>query len=710
LQGALKGFLSGGEDADFYYNRNGLISSSGGRAKSRALLMAVGRPDHPMKSRFGTGAEESLASPEEYASESDSQALHTLAEEIAQEFAPRLEQTAVVLYDRDPGYLQAQWCVTPQALAEARRLFPGGAAGLHQVLHLCRLDRDGGTQVVASVPQDSDASEGAGEDGFALPGDGAEYRCELGLESDTGGWLLLARSNRVRLAGRQRSPSRTTPVPDDPQARNAPPATAEEPSESGDIPVEAALAAVGEPLYPVFPNLESDDAPPAEHPTRPERTPGRTRSRDRRSEPPSGVHQGPAPHSKPHDAPLPGKHPASLEKASDRAGPRDRRPESPFGVHQDSSPHLKPDDAPSPGKHPPSMEKVLGRAGPGDREVEYPPGVPPYLVSYPKSGDTPPGHSAPLAEAPRHETPGQAGLGDQGPEPPPGIHQGSAPHSKPHDAPPPRKHPAFLEKAPDRARPGDREPEYPPGVPPYLVSYPGSGDAPPGHSAPLVEAPRQETPGQARSGNQEPEFLSGNSHDPAPDPETVAEIPSDAPVEAALAAVGGPLYPVFPNLEADDAPPGHSTSLEEVPGQAWLQDRGAEFPSGILQDSVSYQETTDDLPPGALLVDMPPPLLPSSPGLSPGTDAMPGPLYDPRAALSSAVLGTSPSLPDLEIHAELIVQGRAAADSTIDLFGHPIAVGADGRFYIRRSLDISALESLAVGGGLLPWQETAGHG
>ncbi len=495
-----------------------------------------------MKSRLGTEAEGPVSSPEGRVTESDAQALRVLAEEISREAAPRLEQTALVLYDRDPGYLQAQWYVTPQALAEARRLFPGDGAGLRQVLRLCRLDRDGRPQVVASTPQGSGATEGAGEDGFALPGDGAEYSCELGLESDAGGWLLLARSNRVRSVDRQGSLSRTTAGPDDPQAWNASLATPEEPSEFGDIPVEAALAAVGEPLHPVFPNLELDDAP------------------------------------------MPGERPASLEKALGQIQPGDRRPESPPDILQDAA-------------------------------------------LDPETNDSPPRHPAPLAEAPRQAIPKQ--------------------------------------EIPDQAGPRDREPEFPSDIP----------------------------------------------HGLAPDPETGAELPSDAPVEAALAAVGEPLYPVFPNLELDDALPEHPASLEEAPGWAWLQDWRLEPPSGILQDSVPYLETTTDLPPGADLVDMPPPLLPSSPGLSTATADMPGPIYDPRAALSSAVLSTGlPPMPDLELHAELIVQGRAAGSSRVDLFGHPIAVGADGRFYIRRPLDISALESLAAGGGLLAWLEATGHG
>jgi len=271
----------------------------------------------------------------------------------------------------------------------------------------------------------------------------------------------------------------------------------------------------------------------------------------------------------------------------------------------------------------------------------------------------------------------------------------------------------------DRAR--DQEPEYPPGVPSYLVSSGGSRDALPGYPAPLAEVPGQEIPkqeisDQAGSDDRRSEFSPGIFHDPAPCPEIGAKVPSDASIasiEEALAAIGESLYPVFPNPDLGDVPiPGYFGPLGEAPGQVWLQYRGLEIPSGIPQDSAPCPEMTTDLPPGAELIDMPPPLLPSSPKPDTAPADMPGPIYDPRAALSSAVLSSAAPtpLPDLELHAELIVQGRAAAGSTVNLFGYPIVVGADGRFYIRRPIDISALESLAVGGGLPAWLEAAGHG
>jgi hypothetical protein len=187
----------------------------------------------------------------------DSQALRTFSEEISRDFAPQLEHTALVLYDRDPEHLQAQWYVTPEELAQARCLFHDQAASARQVLRLRRLARDGKAEVVDSVPQQSGESKRDGQESFALQGDGAEYECELGLESDTGGWLLLARSNRITLPVGSPPSSNIPLTPRNSRIRESSQGgKIQGPSGPQDMLVEAALAAVGEPLYPVFPNLE----------------------------------------------------------------------------------------------------------------------------------------------------------------------------------------------------------------------------------------------------------------------------------------------------------------------------------------------------------------------------------------------------------------------------------------------------------------------
>ena len=226
----------------------------------------------------------------------DSQGLRALSEEISREFAPRLEHTALVLYDRDPGHLQAQWYVAPEDLIRARSLFPVDGEGLHQILRLRCLDQDGKAEVVASAPQASGVLKGEGEECFDLQGDGAEYECELGLESDHGGWVLLARSSRIRLANPSLPSPRSLPEASDIQARETLQGKACGPFELEDIPVEAALAAVSEPLYPVFPNLVLDDAPAQSRPASGAEVLGQVQARDRKTEGPLDVLKSPVPH------------------------------------------------------------------------------------------------------------------------------------------------------------------------------------------------------------------------------------------------------------------------------------------------------------------------------------------------------------------------------------------------------------------------------
>jgi len=534
-----------------------------------------------LKSRSGTDAEGPLSSPKGQVSESDAQGLRALAEEISREFAPRLEQTALVLYDRDPEHLQAQWHVTTQALAEARDLFPGDGADLRQVLRLCRLDQDGRAEVIASTPQGAGASREAGQNDFALHGDGTEYVCELSLESDAGGWLLLARSNRIRPG------PRIAPAPDAGQARHAGDGMARGPD---GFEVEAALAAVGGPLHPVFPNLEPDAPPPG--------------------------------------------HPAPLGEALDQTRPRDLGLFMP-DVSGDSAPHRELDDAPPPG-HSASLEETLSRTRPGDLGLFMPDAlgdsVPPTGLAvagrplhpvFPnlEPDVLPPGHSTPLEETPSQTRPRDLGLFM------PDVSGDSTPHREPDDAPPP-EHPAPLEETPGQTRPRDLGLFMPDALgdsaPPAAVAgvgrplHPVFPNLAPDASPPGHPASSEEAPSQTRSGGLGL-FM--------------PDVSGDSTSPAALAVVGRPLHPVFPNLAPDASPPGHSAFLAEALGRARPGDRGLEFPPGVLW------EPATDASLDAEIMAMPPPLIPSSPGLGTSTADMPGPLYDPRGALSSAVLG-----------------------------------------------------------------------
>lgn len=191
----------------------------------------------------------------------DHERLRTLSAEINRRFPLQLDDTALVLYDLDPEHLQVQWFVTPDDFSSARGAFPGASADLRQVLRLCRLDGEGKTEVVDRVVAVASASTLQGHHRFAPERFGAEYECELGLESGDGGWLMLVRSNRARLAGR--SPLEPGDAPEADRTRVPGPEGAAEPCDRQAHPVEPALAADGEPLYPVFPSPDSGTAPSA---------------------------------------------------------------------------------------------------------------------------------------------------------------------------------------------------------------------------------------------------------------------------------------------------------------------------------------------------------------------------------------------------------------------------------------------------------------
>jgi len=268
----------------------------------------------------------------------DAQALRALAEDISRQFVPQLEHTALVLYDRDPGHLQAQWYITPEEIAQARSLFPNQGTGLQQVLRLRRLDQDGRAEVVASAVQGSGDSKGEGLGTFTLQPDGAEYEyeyeCELGLESGDGGWLVVARSNRIALPGRSIPPPRIGSEIGATRDRER--EGSREPPGSPQLPVEPALAAVGEPLYPVFPNLELEEASPTEGFSPPlEAAPGQVRALEHEPETPPSMRQHPA-----RDGGTPP--PAPLERDLDRmpppllpSTPEPGRPPELLGAHYD---------------------------------------------------------------------------------------------------------------------------------------------------------------------------------------------------------------------------------------------------------------------------------------------------------------------------------------------------------------------------------------
>jgi hypothetical protein len=130
----------------------------------------------------------------------DAPDLATVAAEIEREFPLVTRRTGLVLFDVDPHRLQAQWQVETGHLEQARGAFPP-AADVRLQLRLLRPEARGNDRLAAVVSPPKADGDSEGTAVFDVSDHGALYQAELGLASADGGWLLLARSNSVRLPG-----------------------------------------------------------------------------------------------------------------------------------------------------------------------------------------------------------------------------------------------------------------------------------------------------------------------------------------------------------------------------------------------------------------------------------------------------------------------------------------------------------------------------
>jgi hypothetical protein len=131
----------------------------------------------------------------------DPDVLKEVADDINRDFPLVTHRSGVVLYDVDPEQLQAQWAIKPDDFVRAHSAFPASARGVRAVLRLLRVDAHGGAPESAVSPLQSHHVALEGSSRFTVNGRGALFQAELGVISDDGGWLLLARSNRVRMPG-----------------------------------------------------------------------------------------------------------------------------------------------------------------------------------------------------------------------------------------------------------------------------------------------------------------------------------------------------------------------------------------------------------------------------------------------------------------------------------------------------------------------------
>jgi len=125
--------------------------------------------------------------------------LRKVTAEIEQAFPLVARHTGLVLFDVDPHRLQVQWQVEPWHLEQTRQAFPAGTSDVQPELRLIRLDAPGDRRIAAVLSPPIETGETDGSARFDVSDHGVTYQVELGLASGDGGWLLLARSNQVKL-------------------------------------------------------------------------------------------------------------------------------------------------------------------------------------------------------------------------------------------------------------------------------------------------------------------------------------------------------------------------------------------------------------------------------------------------------------------------------------------------------------------------------
>ncbi len=110
------------------------------------------------------------------------------------------DKTRIVLYAGAPGEIRAHWNLRANDVASYGAGFPIDGGDPAAVLRLHRLGQDGSLERTREIRLRMSGVGGSGDAGFGVGGDGAKFEAELGLMNAGGGWLLLARSNRIQHA------------------------------------------------------------------------------------------------------------------------------------------------------------------------------------------------------------------------------------------------------------------------------------------------------------------------------------------------------------------------------------------------------------------------------------------------------------------------------------------------------------------------------
>ncbi|NEX21690.1 DUF4912 domain-containing protein [Thiorhodococcus mannitoliphagus] len=113
-----------------------------------------------------------------------------------------LEQvvTSLVLYPGAPEELRVRWSLGSDDFVSYGAGFPADGGSPEAVLRLRRLCAEGGSETAQEIRLRLQGLGGDGDAGFRVAGDYEAFEAELGLSSAAGGWLLLARSNRLQHA------------------------------------------------------------------------------------------------------------------------------------------------------------------------------------------------------------------------------------------------------------------------------------------------------------------------------------------------------------------------------------------------------------------------------------------------------------------------------------------------------------------------------
>jgi hypothetical protein len=106
----------------------------------------------------------------------------------------------LTLYPGTAGEVRVRWRLRADEVVGHGASFPSADGAPEAVLRLGRLYAEGGSEPIRERRLRLSGLSGRGEVGFQVSDDRSLLEAELGLMNPEGGWLLLARSNRLQQA------------------------------------------------------------------------------------------------------------------------------------------------------------------------------------------------------------------------------------------------------------------------------------------------------------------------------------------------------------------------------------------------------------------------------------------------------------------------------------------------------------------------------